>query len=227
MTLILSAGNEDYVVLAADQRLTRADAAGNLSLFDSKSNKMTLLTTRDAQVAVAYTGLASVNIPPGHSGPPPPRGFSTPYWIVDTLSRCAEPDRLLEPTLERLRDAAEAEFTRQALRVKDAPLEIVIAGYRYVDPSSLERFLIRHKLSNVEGTTSSGNGPFVISDPNEGTGASFVMSAGTVTALEDSDVSFLRETVDTPGFAPGATIDRLAHTIRLVAGRPASKSAIG
>ena len=228
MTLIVSAGNEDYIVLAADQLLTRADASGNPTFFEDKSNKMTVLDTIDARVAIAYTGLAQDGVPKGHQGPPPPGAFSASYWIVEALCDCAEPDRMLEPMLFRLRDAADERFSRLNARGPARGIAIVIVGYRFRQPGEPDYRLMRFTLTNMHGSSPSGDDPFVLTVP-EPLAVPFAEAAGYLYAWQDSDEAFLRKSADNASGPadPNATVQRAAHTIRSMAARPASRGAIG
>lgn len=78
VTLVIACLTAEYVVLAADRRLSRNTG----ELVDDDASKMVLLGN---QVAFAYTGLANLR--------PEPRG-RTDLWLVDQLA--LPPDRLPE-----------------------------------------------------------------------------------------------------------------------------------
>jgi hypothetical protein len=225
VTLVLAVGNASYTVLVADRRLTRVEASGKVTLVDEESNKAAVLTTKDARVAVAFTGLATVGVPRGHQGPPPPGGFRTAWWIVESLGECVKTDQLLLPTLERFRLAAEAKFSGLNVREKDRVIAMVIAGYTYGDAGGSQVF--HRTLSNMQGDTFQAHPGFVLSDPDPGSAANYMMAAGARAGIEDDDVAFLAELVDDPSSRPGAVVARAVHTIRSVASRSASRNLVG
>ncbi len=55
MTLVLCLGNRENVVLLSDRRVTRPGG----SIVGDNSNQAAVLITRDARLAVGYTGIAA------------------------------------------------------------------------------------------------------------------------------------------------------------------------
>src|SRR5689334_24242719 len=68
MTLVLVAGNADYVVFLADRRL----ASGGKPI-DEEAGKTGILHCGNARLGFAFAGLASAN------------GFDTHRWLLSTL----------------------------------------------------------------------------------------------------------------------------------------------
>jgi hypothetical protein len=115
MTLILAAGNTDQVILVADRRFTYWDG----SVHDEK-NKAIVFTCLDAQLVLAFTGLAEA------------RNFRTADWLWHSLSIAAEPDYLMLNTMARLTQMATEQW-RQLGNVLPTRrrLSIVAVGYTY------------------------------------------------------------------------------------------------
>jgi SEC-C motif len=120
MTLLLCLANQDQVILASDRRLTRNGLVEN-----DEFNKAVVLTCRDAQLAVAFTGLAAVDL-----GPNAP-GFDTGQWILEALMEAAPPDYLMEPLINRLCDKTTKQWAK--LRVADKRLTVIFTGYSFAD----------------------------------------------------------------------------------------------
>jgi hypothetical protein len=131
MTLLIAMVDRERAVMVADRRLT-----ANGMLIDDDSNKAGVLACTDGRVAVAFTGLAEVA--PTRTGarrtaPPTPGEFVTQWWLAEALSKCAEPDRQLLPTLGRFMDEATRRFSKPPLPGLGASkgLTVIFAGYTF------------------------------------------------------------------------------------------------
>jgi hypothetical protein len=116
MTLILTAANNQNVVVVTDRRLTRLGKP-----FDDERTKLTVLTCNDGRVAIAYTGLAEAT------------GLETETWLLDTLGSAATPLPTLASILQNVRSAATERFSTLTLPQNSKGLTIILAGYSYVE----------------------------------------------------------------------------------------------
>jgi hypothetical protein len=130
MTMIVTVGNLDNAILVSDRRLTMADGSWN-----DESNKAFVLITRDARMAIGFSGLAEV----------PSLGLRTRFWLPQTLSDCATPDYTLGSILSRLKLRAEKDIS--SLYVTDRRLSITGVGFWY---GSQTPRLAAFRLSNFE-----------------------------------------------------------------------------
>ncbi len=130
MTMIIALGNARNAMLVSDRRLTMPDGS-----FDDESNKAFLLITRDARVAIGFSGLAAV----------PSLGFRTRFWLPETVAQIAATDHSLDRILNRLKERAEQDISPFCVTSK--LLNITGVGYQYTDEASR---LIAFRLSNFE-----------------------------------------------------------------------------
>ncbi len=114
--MIITLGNIHSAILVSDRRLTMPDGS-----WDDESNKAFFLITRDARVAIGFSGLAGI----------PSQGFRTRFWLPQTLADVAAPDHTLSGILTRLKARAERDIS--PLRATTKRLSIVGVGYNYVD----------------------------------------------------------------------------------------------
>ncbi len=117
MTLIITLVSHPRVIQASDRRLT-ADGRP----FDDNSNKAICINCRDAQVVIAYTGVARIGVTP------------TDRWLVDKLADLGASQLPLGELLVTMHSLA-------ATNLANEPgLTFAIAGYRY-DASPPEAFV--------------------------------------------------------------------------------------
>src|SRR5690349_8406465 len=128
MTIIVTLGNLDNAILVSDRRLTTPDGS-----WDDESNKAFSLITRDARVAIGFSGLAGV----------PSKGFRTRFWLPKTLADMAATDHTLNGILAGLKARAERDIS--SVRVTTNRLSITGVGYHYAGTPPR---LIAFRLSN-------------------------------------------------------------------------------
>jgi hypothetical protein len=128
--MIITLGNMHNAILVSDRRLINPDRSR-----DDESNKAFVLITRDARVAIGFSGLAGV----------PRFGFRTRFWLPQALADSAAPDYTLGGILTRLKARAEHDISR--LRAESKRLSIAGVGYQYIDAAPR---LIAFRLSNFE-----------------------------------------------------------------------------
>ena len=116
MTLIVTAGNAEYAVMAADTRLSWKGV-----LVDDASAKIAQLRFFDGVLISAYTGLARWGT------------FETRMFLLDALYKVAEPWKKTEEVLSLLRENITKEFMTNAelklLAPAERKLSIVFAGF--------------------------------------------------------------------------------------------------
>jgi hypothetical protein len=140
--------------MAADRCLSLPDRA-----LEDESNKIAVLTTADARMAVAFTGVATDGLllyrrhqaPPGarqpspYEGPPGPGRFRTASWLADAFCDLAESASFrLAPLLEAVTVRLTNRFRVIGPRLLDARLTIVLAGYYYRPEPEMTIILIRN-----------------------------------------------------------------------------------
>jgi hypothetical protein len=128
-------------VLCVERRLS-----GDGRVYTDASNKAGILTTRDARVAFAFTGLAADReiryqpnvLPPGMPPLPPYVGvpasavFRTGVWLVDALLQAgSESGGTFYKTFDCLRDLADHQWQRLKVDRGDRGIVIVMSGYCY------------------------------------------------------------------------------------------------
>jgi hypothetical protein len=116
MTLVLTRASKDYVLQVTDRLLTTAGGQP----FDATSNKNVLYFSRNAAVALGYTGLAYLD------------GIPTDQWMVETLTghrfeRGRKPPAI-SPTPISARDIGQS-IARLKRGLERAPVESKWASY--------------------------------------------------------------------------------------------------
>jgi hypothetical protein len=119
MTLVLAVASERSTVVLCDRRLT---AAGEVE--SEEWNKVLTLILHDARMVVAFTGMARVGTPAAPT-------FLTGTWLPGALASCSNPNGFFGPTVENLRNRADADIGRLPVAAEDRRLSIVIVGYWY------------------------------------------------------------------------------------------------
>lgn len=118
MTLVLTLGNADQVLIVADRRTTAGPR-----VVSEEHGKSGVFECLDARLAFAYSGIASVGT------------FSTEFWLLSALQDCGKPDHFAEATVERLRVRASRDF-RDHPSLKCLPksakrLSVLFSGYLF------------------------------------------------------------------------------------------------
>lgn len=126
MTLVLACVNSDAAVVVADCLISTGGRP-----FDDEVTKIALVTFDDARLAMSYTGLASVGLPPGHRGPAPAGAFRTIEWLGNSLIDLGAATGMMIPTLGALKDRLDAGFPPIPLNAVDRLLIVGFVGYRY------------------------------------------------------------------------------------------------
>ena len=130
VTMIITLGNVHNAILVSDRRLTLPGGG-----HDDESNKAFVLTTRDARMAIGFSGLAEA----------PTLGFQTRFWLAQALADVASPSHTIVEMLPRLKAKADRDIS--SLHVTDKRLSITGVGYLY---SSGNPRLAFFRLSNFE-----------------------------------------------------------------------------
>jgi hypothetical protein len=130
VTMIISLGNVRNAILVSDRRLTGPDGS-----HDDESNKAFVLTTRDARMAIGFSGLAEAKT----------LRFRPRFWLAQALADVAAPSYTMVDMLPRLRDRADRDVS--SLPVTDKRLSITNVGYLYRGGSARLAFF---RLSNFE-----------------------------------------------------------------------------
>jgi hypothetical protein len=174
--------NRQQAVVITDRRLTR-----NGVPFNDESNKAFVLLSRDARLAIAYTGLAEWG------------SFVTREWLPQVFAECAAPDFLMGPIIRRFTERATRDFANiKVKKPSDKHLSVVFAGYCYDEtPPRCYCWLV----SNFEGCCDQHRPPGLSSDqfmafyhrdkrPTEGDVCLF-LPAGAVWAVKRQDYESL------------------------------------
>jgi hypothetical protein len=214
-------GNRAQTILVADRRLS---SSGNPET--ELSNKLATMVTRDARVAVGYTGLGTFGTfkPDDHIGPPPAGSFRSASWLAETLMEVAAPDYLIDPMLERLAGHATKRFEqlrKRGARDEDRALEVVFAGYKY---TRLETVLYLRTVTNF------GAPPrprFSVEVPHPpGYLEDYCVALGAWAALRGEHRGRLHALVKA-GATPAGLVDFAVATIRKAALDALAKNSIG
>jgi len=138
MTLILGVLTREYVMLAADRRLTSV-REGSRQIVDESADKLfAQVKFDDAVIAVAFSGLARIG------------NFNTSAWLQTNLLTARDPDNQLFPSLERLAAAATGEFKSnpEIQSVAAAERRLVIAVVGYMKCEGKNWFAVERHISN-------------------------------------------------------------------------------
>jgi hypothetical protein len=122
VTLLLALTNEYGAYLLADRRITvvrRMDGRETVSVEDDEFNKLTMLFSTDARLAVAFTGLATA-----YAGGQ--RVFDTQEWLAQTLGEVSKTHPDLDGLLSALQPQAEQTFA-----AFNIPTTFLFVGFRY------------------------------------------------------------------------------------------------
>lgn len=204
--------NERCVIQISDRRLT-----SNGKLIDDEANKAIALTTPDARLTVAFTGLAKAG------------SFHTRDWLMDAIHDVARSDQSAEGIIKRLANVATKKFT-ETDAVRDVPqasrrLDIVFGGYSL---GSVPPKMFYANVSNLRGDGTIGKFDvewWIERRPFERS-PTFLRSAGFDVATDDKNaahvIKALQKMID-----PQDLLAVLhSHAVK-VADSPASKGMIG
>lgn len=113
MTLILAGGNQEYVALMSDRRLS-----GDGEIYDDEANKAIILATPDCRLTFAFTGVAKWG------------AFDTLKWLLAVLANEVNSTKYEDIYNLLAKITSEATIAFKELP-KDAMLTIVAIGYVY------------------------------------------------------------------------------------------------
>ncbi len=205
MTLLIGMVNPTNAVLVADRRLTV-----NGRLHDDESNKIFTLTTRDARVAFAYTGLAKAG------------GFETRPWLLQTLLDAARTESKIKPMLSHLTSTVAT--TLASINVPDKRLSVMCVGYRYDDHTHALVALVSNYDAFGRSPSARAASEFTLETIEERS-----MAAGQVLGAEiaPEDFESLQVLLRTQRVPASALVGKGVEAIQMAASSPYSRGVIG
>ncbi len=207
MTLLLGAANNSVALIASDRRLS-----WDGEVVDDEANKATILVTRDARVALVFTGLARW------------QGFSTERWLLEVLCDAAKQTAEILPMLDYLESRANTDLKcLSGLEPERARLGIMVVGFTYgPDGPSPAGWLLSNLKSDVDGTDFSR---FTLNagDPENPV---LVRLAGTTAGVPSTSTTQLGTLL--ASHIPVAGLEgKVAHMIRVASAAPKSGGVVG
>ena len=183
MTLLLALGNRQNVVLLSDRRLTLSDG----TIVASDSNKASVLITKDARLAVGYTGIAGLGASVSNPGPPATGDFKTAWWLADTLAKIPDsPDIRAGELIERFLVEAQRDINQLNAPLDERGLLVGFAGYSYT--ATATRFFMRI-VTNLDGTSKpTGNFRLQETPDDEEIPPAYMHAYGTYRGLNPDDM---------------------------------------
>ena len=147
MTLVLVLGNRQNVILLSDRRLTLPDG----TIAASDSNKASVLITKDARLAIGYTGFAGFGASISNLGPPASDDFKTAWWLADALSKISDsPDIPARDLIERFVVVAQQDINQLKISEASRGLFFGFAGYSYTTTATR---LFMRIVTNLDETS--------------------------------------------------------------------------
>jgi hypothetical protein len=180
MTLLIAMVRKDVAILLADRRLSRDG-----QMLDDEYNKVCVFFCKDAKVAIAFTGLATIG------------SFSTADWIATTLSNAATEHTSISDVIEALR--AKLGPQMQSLNVEDSRLTLLCVGYLYwgEHPESC-----LYEISNVgQNGAANPDATLRVLSPNSDT-QSVVELAGAIKVVPAVTLERLKKLLANPHLKP-------------------------
>ena len=219
MTLVLCLGNRQNVTLLSDRRLTVGD-----TISDDESNKATLLVTKDARVAVGYTGIAGLGKSASTSGPPAPGEFRTSFWILEALRDSAPPEETAAPLANRFLERCNSDINALAVPLSQRGLLVGLAGYSY--NGSTRSYFLR-TISNLDEHSNVQSG-FQIQETPDGEPfpPAFMLAYGTRAGLDPDGMIELGKLVQDLK-PPTGLINKAAELMREAARSARSRKRVG
>jgi hypothetical protein len=206
VTQVVAAGNWTYAIVAADRRFTYEGKL--LSEDDDERNKLILVATPTARLAVAFCGLATLG------------SFQTEPWLAHRLHEALNKGGST-PDLEWLCDRANADFSAlppDAIqrRVDSRCVWITLAGFVSEREGVMPVFAFVNNAHSADGGIRAGKfrtdvfGPARLAE--RATQRAFALSMGAAHVAQ-SRVDELKRIVAEDG-APAAAIGAALRTIR-------------
>jgi hypothetical protein len=220
MTLVIAAGNPDFIVQLSDRQLTGSKGPNVL-----RANKAIVLDLADARFAVGFAGLA-------HAG-----RFRTEDWLLGALSAAAPPDYTAVGTLERLVERAtsllEAESSLRRLPKAEQRMSFMFTGYSY---SVVPPLIIGAMVSNFQNFDTGADDdeawdafrPRLIREkrPAPEDVPTYVQRIGAWPAMGPHDVEEMKELLRRRP-PHDAVVEKGLHLVRQIASRPAAQGLVG
>lgn len=128
MTLLVALANPEVAVLIADRRISNLGR-----VIEDEYNKVTVLFCADARMAVAFTGVATL------------QDFDASIWIAQTLHSIANENSTVHEVIEGFRERLSRKF--RALSGLDLRFTVLFCGFVYWDPNPEPRIFV---VSNFE-----------------------------------------------------------------------------
>lgn len=234
MTLVLLIGSADYAVTVADRRLT-----SGLEVVNDDSNKLAVLITRGARVAVGFSGLAAdrrlsyqpAKLPPdlpplsAYVGLPGSASFRTGAWLPDTLADEAHTAGYeLAPLVRRFAGRLAERVASLQLPDDQRRLIVVFAGFVYEE--SEHGIGSRHVIYTLSNLDPSRSPEVIESSTGEPADLFYALAYGTVQGIPPSRVARLLQMAEAND-SPDAIVTECVATARDAARSPASRNAVG
>lgn len=219
MTQVVAAGNWTYAIVAADRRFTYEGKL--LSEDDDERNKLILLATPTARLAVAFCGLATLG------------SFQTESWLAHRLHEALNRGGGT-PDLEWFCDRASSDFSALPpdavqRRVDSRCVWITLAGFVSEREGAMPAFAFINNAHFTDGGIRAGKfqidvfGPTALAE--RATQRAFALSMGAA-RVKQSRVDELKRIV-AEHRAPAAAIGAALRTIRAAREAPSSGDLVG
>lgn len=189
MTIIIMAGNNDYVLQFSDRRLSSPRG-----IVEESSNKAIAFACTNGRFAVGYTGLA-------RSG-----RFDLQAWLVEALERCASPEFTVYETAVRVQDDL-TELFRSHPDIRNLSpvtrrLTIMFSGYLSRPSGARIGNLWITNFQDFDAFADHREALpefsiYVELQPDEETGAtSYIQRVGAWSAMSERDMQILRDLLE-------------------------------
>ncbi|PKL78146.1 MAG: hypothetical protein CVV27_03875 [Candidatus Melainabacteria bacterium HGW-Melainabacteria-1] len=208
MTLLIGAANSSYAFLASDRRLS-----WNGQLVDDEANKATILATRDARVAMAFTGLAKCE------------GFLAEDWLLEVLYEGSKQTNEILPLLDFLAARANQDIPNlTVVEPQHRRLAILIVGFTYwTENPEPAGWLLTNLPSDMAGC---GFSRFSLGKSGSENSPVLVRFAGSTGSISDRDNTVLRAMLSNRR-SREAIEGKLADMLCVASKHPRSQGSVG
>jgi hypothetical protein len=201
MTLGIGIVTQEYAYLVSDRRTTRAGFATS-----DEFDKTCLLMTRDARVAIGFTGLAEV------------RRYNSKVRLIENIVASAPPDYVLVETIKRMTHVLNHEFLShrdiRQIDERDRRFTLLFVGFRRQWNIDFPTFGLISNFQDLETEERADVAwpefrPFLTDLPPNI--PSHGLAIGFTEALDG--VATLQLVKDAPNLSPRATVAKLARLV--------------
>ncbi|MCL9684393.1 YecA family protein [Legionella maioricensis] len=215
MTLILTAGTNNYVIQISDRKIT---AKGKF--ISDKTNKSLILLCDDGRFIVGFTGLAQFPSSKEINPITKKAGFYMQDWLINTLHDIGQQENAIFSIAEQLKNKLSVlyenpSFSRQRLTV-------VFSGFiDNVSPSLWGSLFISNFQRGYQGECINEAEEFQIFQvcSNKEVGSRFVTSFGDTQHIKPNDIEFLSDLVGNKDINMSIIKDGIEKRFRAIAHR--------